>query len=211
MNGVALLLLAFTLAAALVDWLAVATDRRAVVYLAKPLTMLLLIGVALTIEPVDGATRTLFVLALVFSLLGDVFLMLPRNLFVAGLSAFLIGHVLYIAGLQVRGQTGTWFLAGLVVVVVAVLAVGVRILRAVRTGDDPAMAGPVSAYLVVISFMVASAFGTRNAFAIAGAGLFYASDALLAWNRFVAEKHWAGPAIMMTYHLGQVGLVLSLV
>jgi uncharacterized membrane protein YhhN len=211
MNGVALLLLAFTLAAALVDWLAVATDRRAVVYLAKPLTMLLLIGVALTIEPVEGATRTLFVLALVFSLLGDVFLMLPRNLFVAGLSAFLIGHVLYIAGLQVRGQTGTWFLAGLVVVVVAVLAVGVRILRAVRTGDDPAMAGPVSAYLVVISFMVASAFGTRNAFAIAGAGLFYASDALLAWNRFVAEKHWAGPAIMMTYHLGQVGLVLSLV
>jgi uncharacterized membrane protein YhhN len=210
-NALALLLLAFTLVVAVVDWIAVATDRRPVEYVAKPLTMVVLVAVALAIDPVDAATRNLFIAALVLSLLGDVFLMLPRNLFVAGLASFLVGHLFYIAGLQTRGQTGAWFVAGLVLVLVAVAVVGTRILGGVRSAGEPAMIGPVTAYLVVISFMVASAFGTKNAFAIVGAVLFYASDALIAWNRFVQEKAWARPAIMVTYHLGQIGLVLSLV
>ena len=50
---------------------------------------------------------------------------------------------------------------------------------------------------------------TRSA--IVGAGLFYVSDALIAWNRFVAETRHGRVAIMVTYHLAQVGLVLSLV
>jgi uncharacterized membrane protein YhhN len=46
---------------------------------------------------------------------------------------------------------------------------------------------------------------------ILGASLFYASDALIAWNRFVRETPHARLTVMVTYHLGQVGLVLSLV
>lgn len=210
MSSVALLLLALTLVVAVIDWIAVAADRRPVEYVAKPLTMVVLIAVALAIDPVDAATRNLFLAALVFSLAGDVFLMLPKNLFVAGLASFLVGHVFYIAGLMVRGQDGAWFVAGLVVVAVAVVVIGLRIVRGVRGGDEAGMAAPVTAYMVVISFMVASAVGTRNVFAIAGAVLFYSSDALIAWNRFVQPASWARPAIMVTYHLGQIGLVLSL-
>lgn len=211
MTATASLLLALTLVVAVGDWIAVGLQKRTAEYVLKPLTMVVLIAATLAIDPVDDTVKVLFVAALAFSLLGDVFLMVPRNLFVAGLASFLVGHVLYIAGLQVRGQDGVWFVVGLVLVVIAVLVLGVRIVKAVRRSDEPAMAAPVSAYVAVISFMVASAFGTRNPFAIVGASLFYASDATIAWNRFVTPKSWARVAIMVTYHLGQIGLVLSLV
>jgi uncharacterized membrane protein YhhN len=66
-------------------------------------------------------------------------------------------------------------------------------------------------YMLVISAMVASALATGNAAAIAGALTFEASDALIAWNRFVRPLRWAPVTIMITYHVGQAGLVLSLV
>ena len=172
--------------------------------------MVVLIAAALAIDPVNDTMKVLFIGALVFSLFGDVFLMVPRNLFVFGLGSFLIGHLCYIAGLQVRGQYGAWFLAGLVIVVLAVFVIGLRVIRSVRSSSEPAMAVPVTAYIAVISFMLASAFGTRNFFAIVGAGLFYVSDALIAWDRFVDPKPWGRLAIMITYHLGQIGLVLSM-
>jgi uncharacterized membrane protein YhhN len=211
MTGAAALLIVLTLVVAVVDWIAVGTDRRPVEYVAKPLTMVVLIAAALAIDPVDDSVRIAFIVALAFSLVGDIFLMLPRNLFVAGLASFLVGHLAYVVGLQLRGQDGLWFVIGLVVVVLAVVVIGARIVRAVRAGDEPALAVPVTAYIAVISLMVASAFGTRNLFAIGGASLFYSSDALIAWNRFVQAFPYGRVAIMVTYHLGQVGLVLSLV
>ena len=48
--------------------------------------------------------RAWFVAALVLSLAGDVFLMLPKDLFVFGLGAFLLGHLAYIVGLHVDGR-----------------------------------------------------------------------------------------------------------
>ena len=211
MTATAALLLALTLVVAVADWMAVGTDKRPAEYVLKPLTMVVLIAATLAIDPVDDAMKVVFIAALAFSLAGDVFLMLPRNLFVAGLASFLVGHICYIAGLQLRGQYGLWFVVGLVIVVLAVGTIGLRIIRAVRRSDEPAMAVPVTAYVAVISFMLASAFGTRNLFAIVGAGLFYASDALIAWGRFVDPKPWGRVAVMVTYHLGQIGLVLSLV
>jgi uncharacterized membrane protein YhhN len=211
MTATAALLLAFTLVVAVADWVAVGAKVKTAEYVAKPLTMVVLIAATLAIEPVDGAAKALFVAALIFSLFGDVFLMLPKDLFVAGLGSFLIAHLCYIAGLQLRGQDGVWFVAGLVIVLIAVLTIGMRVIRGARNGPTPALAVPVTAYMAVISFMLASAFGTRNVFAILGAALFYASDALIAWERFVNPKAWARLAIIVTYHLGQIGLVLSLV
>ena len=46
---------------------------------------------------------------------------------------------------------------------------------------------------------------------IVGALLFYLSDTLIAWNGFVKPFRNANLAIMVTYHLGQIGLVLALV
>jgi uncharacterized membrane protein YhhN len=69
---------------------------------------------------------------------------------------------------------------------------------------------PVVAYLVVISAMVVTSWGTAIAFAVVGATLFYVSDATLAWNRFVRPIRYGDLYVMVTYHLGQAGLVLAL-
>ena len=52
-----------------------------------------------------GARQHWFVAALVCSLVGDVLLMLPREQFVAGLSAFLVAHVCYLAGFWTDGPS----------------------------------------------------------------------------------------------------------
>ena len=171
--------------------------------------MVALIGVALTLHPVHADRRDWFMAALVLSMLGDVFLMLPRDLFVAGLASFLLAHIAYVVGLRLHGGSNTgWALAGLAVVALdAVLARPV--LGAVRR-RHPELLGPVTAYVVVISTMVAAALATGTALAAAGAVLFFASDTLIAWNRFVRPKAWGPLAIIVTYHLGQAGLVLSL-
>jgi uncharacterized membrane protein YhhN len=210
MTGPAFLLLTIALAIAAVDWIAVQNDRRPVEYVAKPLTMVALVGVALAVHPYDDTVRLWFVAALVLSLAGDVFLMLPRDLFVAGLASFLLAHVAYVVGMQVDGVEVVRLLVGVLVVAGALAVIGTVVLKAVRAGDDPALAGPVVAYMVVISAMVATAIGTGRGLAIVGASLFYVSDTLIAWDRFVGDVARARLLIMVTYHLGQMGLVLSL-
>jgi uncharacterized membrane protein YhhN len=208
----AFLLLALTLVVAAGDWLAVATGRRAGEYLCKPLTMVLLIAAALRLDVSSNAVLVAFVAALVFSLIGDVFLMLPNERwFVFGLGAFLVGHLAYVVGLWCQGVSVEAFVIGLIVVGVAVVVLGRRILRAVADSDEAELIVPVGVYIGVISLMVASAIGTRNPFAIVGASLFYCSDALIAWNKFVKTYPWGRIAVIVTYHLGQIGLVLSMV
>ena len=93
----------------------------------------------------------------------------------------------------------------------AAAVVGRAIVGAVKRGPNPELTVPVVAYVAVISAMVVSAFGTASVWAIGGALLFYASDAILAWNRFVDPLRSAPVAVMVTYHLGQAGLVAWLV
>lgn len=211
MTGAALLLIALTLVVAVADWHAVFHDLKPLEYLCKPLTMVVLIAATLALDVDDPAVRTWFLVALVLCLAGDVFLMLPQDLFVPGLVSFLFGHVAYIVGMHVDGVDGVRFLAGLALVAVAMALIGTRILRGVRSGPDPALAGPVVAYMSVISAMVASALGTGHVAGVLGAVSFYVSDALIAWNRFLRETAHGRIAIIVTYHLAQVGLVLSLV
>ena len=204
-------LLALTLAFAVTDWWAVWAERPSVRYVTKPATLAFLIGVAVTLTPVSSTIRTWMVIGLVLSLAGDVFLMLPEKWFVAGLGAFLLGHIAYIVGLQLAPTSLGWTLVGLVVVAVCVAIVGARVVKAVASGDQRDMVVPVIAYLVVISAMVVSAWGTAAPWAIAGATSFYASDATLAWNRFLEPRRFGPLAVMVTYHLGQIGLVAWLV
>lgn len=211
MTGVAFLLLALAMVAAAADWLAVQRENRPLEYLCKPLTLVLLVATALALDPLDGTVRAWFVAALVLSLAGDVFLMLPTDRFVLGLASFLLGHIAYVVGMHVDGVDGSRFFVGIVVVMAALAVLGTLILRGVRAGPNPALAGPVVAYMFVISAMVASAIGVGHVTGMVGASLFYVSDALIAWNRFLRETRYGRLSIMVTYHLAQAALVLSLV
>ena len=63
-------------------------------YICKPLATLLILWLASrTVEPVSPRYRRAVLIGITLSLLGDVFLMLPYDLFVPGLVAFLLAHV----------------------------------------------------------------------------------------------------------------------
>jgi len=211
-TGVAWAFVAVFAVAAVGNWVAVVRrpGARALEYVCKPAAMVALLLVALALDPADGAQRAWFVVALVCCLAGDVFLMLPSDRFVPGLASFLVGHLAYVVGLSLHPDwSGGRLVLGLVVVAVALAVLGRRVVGAVSR-HDRALVPPVVAYMAAISAMVASAVATGDALAVVGAGLFYASDTLIALDRFERPRAWAGLAIMVTYHLGQLGLVLSL-
>ena len=171
----------------------------------------MLIVVAATLDPAAGADarQWWFVAALACSLVGDVLLMLPNDQFVGGLSAFFIAHCCYLAGSGPAGPALGPLLISTLVAVVAIGLLGRKILGAVRD-QDRALVGPVAAYMVVIGAMLATALAVGNPVAAVGAILFVTSDSIIAWDRFVGKIPNAGLPIMITYHLGQAGLVLSL-
>jgi uncharacterized membrane protein YhhN len=202
-------LLALTVVVALVDWWAVATARRHVEYVFKPLTMVALIAATIAIaDPRSDAAVWWMVAGLFCSLAGDVFLMLD-DLFVPGLASFLVGHLCYVVALGQLGIELPALIVGVVAVLLGVAVVGRAIVRGAR-GHDARLVVPVAAYIGVISVMVVTAVGTTIPFAIVGALLFYLSDACIGWSRFVRDFARSRMAIISTYHLGQIGLVLAL-
>jgi uncharacterized membrane protein YhhN len=191
---------------AVVDWVGVVRDDRRLRWIGKPGVMVALIAAALLAGEAPTAVRTWFVVALVLSLAGDVLLLLPERWFVLGLVAFLLAHVAYIAGLAQLDLHWTWWALA---VVIADLLLAPRLLAGVRR-IDPALAGPVLAYLLVISAMAMTAWSTGEALLVVAALLFFVSDAVLAWNRFVSPRHWSPLAVMVTYHSAQACFVLWL-
>lgn len=82
-----------------------------------------------------------------------------------------------------------------------------RVIGAVK---DPQLRFAMVVYLAAISFMAASAIASGLPLAALGAILFVFSDALIAWDRFVAPLSSGRVAIIVTYHLGQFGLAHAL-
>jgi uncharacterized membrane protein YhhN len=205
----ALLVVAAILAAG--DWVAVARGIERLEYVCKPGALAALIGVALTLDPAHGDVRAWFVVALALSLAGDVFLMLPSDRFVAGLASFLLAHVAYVIGLTRHGGSAGALLVAAVPVVAVAGLLGARFLGAARAAGHRELVGPLVAYMAVIAAMVTCAVASGNVLAAGGAVLFMSSDALIAETRFVGPRDWAPVVIMVTYHLGQAGLTLSLV
>ncbi len=195
---------------AVLDWYAVERDSRRLEYVAKPGATLALACTAATLDAAYGDVQAVFVAALLASLAGDVLLMLPVDRFVAGLSAFLAAQLLYTVGFALHGGSGVDYLIGAAVAAVLVVPLGVRFVRALRASGRGGLVVPLVAYMTAISAMLASAIASGNAFAIVGGLLFAASDSLIAESRFVRERPHSHLAIMVTYHLAQAGLVLSL-
>lgn len=181
------------------------------VYLFKPLTTLLLLGMAASISPAHGsAYRTAILAGLVFSLAGDVFLMLPRDRFIVGLASFLLAHLAYIAAFGVAGQPVSDPQLLLPLGVVAAI-----LLRLLWPGLGK-LRIPVILYTATIVVMVWRAWARNRdipspgtALAAGGAALFLVSDALLALNRFRQRFPSAQAAVQVTYVAAQALIAMS--
>jgi uncharacterized membrane protein YhhN len=180
------------------------------VYVFKPLTIALVILVALQTKHATAAQyKSLIVAGLVCSLAGDVFLMLPRDRFVAGLVSFLVAHVFYVIAFA-SGAWGPGVWAG-----AALATYGASMLVFLWKGLGKLKAAVV-VYVGVILLMAWAALGRAQttidgggALAAAGALLFVASDSALAWNRFKGEFKSAQAVVLATYFAAQWLIALS--
>ncbi len=209
MNTIAVVLLVVAGCFAVGNWMSRLWQLQWLEYATKPAVTALLAVTAAVLDPRDVGARPWFVVALVLSLAGDVFLMLPKERFVEGLASFLLGHIAYVVGFGVAGLARNWVIAGLLLVPIVIVPVGHAVLGGARRHDAKLVA-PVAIYMAVISMMLVASLGSKEPLAIVGAILFAFSDSLIAWNRFVKPLRWASVAIMVTYHLGQAGLLISL-
>ena len=211
MNHATVVLLIIAAVFAVGNWVSRLIDSRVLEYFTKPTVTVLLAGAALTIDPRSASARPWFVAGLLLSLAGDVFLMLPEReiFFVFGLGSFLLAHVAYIVGFGVADLGFAGAVATAVVVAAVMAPLASTILRSVRA-RAPALRIPVTLYICVIGVMIVFAGGSGIAIAILGAATFAFSDSLIAWTKFVQPLKWASVAIMVTYHLGQVGILVSL-
>ncbi|MEO7664707.1 MAG: lysoplasmalogenase family protein [Candidatus Limnocylindrales bacterium] len=196
--------------AAAVDWIAVARGDGVLERIAKPAVMVGLLAAVLLAGPGTAPVRWLLVLALAASLAGD-WLLIPPGRFVAGLVAFLVAHVAYLAifllgRLEVGGA-----LAGLMLAGVLLLTAGRTILAGARRAR---LAAPVAAYFAAICAMAIAATASGSVPAVAGAWLFVASDTLLGWVRFVDRRADESPAprvaVIVPYHLRQGLLAIAI-
>lgn len=201
-------LLAFGGAAALIDWIAVARENKKLEYAFKPAALLLLV-LSATAAP-HGPGKPWVVGALVLSLIGDVALMLPKDLFVAGLGSFLLAHLAFVVGFTSIGYHPRTVLIATPLLVIVGVAVARPVFRGLRPENGPLML-PVGIYIAAIIAMAATAIGTHDILLGAGALLFMASDSLIAHNRFVRSRVWQPLTIIVTYHLAQMTFVASMI
>ncbi len=186
-------------------------------FIAKPLIMLSLF--AYYFGGVDSEERSRpVILAIIFSLAGDVLLML--DYFIPGLIAFLLAHVFYIlAYRQHQSEETENALAGLQRIRLAFPIVlagsGLVIILYPVLGD---LRIPVMIYALVITVMVLNGlfrYGrtTSQSFWMVffGAVLFMISDSVIALNKFLTPIENAGFIIMSTYSVAQLLIVRGLV
>jgi uncharacterized membrane protein YhhN len=199
-------------AVALVDWWAVAGRRRQVEYWAKPLTMVLLIGVAASAGDLSGGVRGALVVGGVLGLAGDVVLMLDtETAFMAGLGAFAAGHLAYALAAAWIEFDSRWAAIGIGFMVAMLLyRFATHTVPGARRRGGPALANAVVFYACVITAMVVTAWGTTLWLAGVGACAFAVSDWVLGHQRFAGPLPGGRVSVIVPYHVGQALLIVGL-
>jgi uncharacterized membrane protein YhhN len=207
----------------LINWVSAWQMRMIPYYVTKPVVLLGLILLMVLRVPLTPE-RLPFLFGLVFSLLGDIFLM-PRGTrwFLVGMGAFSVAQLMYIWGFNLSMVTLPVLVVGLVAWLVGVILIHMLVNRfssssSINKAILPFMKGYGALVLaMVISALLCLARPTWSdrAAVMAGIGgiLFFLSDGMIALDkldrRLPKYRFW----IIVTYHLAQfliVGAVIQL-
>jgi uncharacterized membrane protein YhhN len=213
-------LLWLALIVAVVDWVAVQKRNKPVEYIAKPGVMVVLLIWLWQASAFQGALLW-FGLGLLFSMAGDIFLMLPREQFIPGLISFLLAHLAYLRGFN-QSAPPINLVSVLLVLLVGITSMQLyrRLAGGLHASGQADLKIPVLAYSALISLMLISALLSLvrpewaegpALVASSGALLFFLSDSFLGWNKFVAPLSYGHLRVIVTYHLGQILIVLGAV
>ena len=186
--------------------------RPLLIYIFKPLTTILILVLALLPGTYlsDSYTRAI-VLGLLFSLVGDIWLVLPGDRFIQGLASFLLAHICYAFAFRAGASS-----PGFIWVVLALAAIGAVLLVWLWGGLSALLKGAVGVYVLAILLMAALAVGRAMVYpsagslsAALGALLFVASDATLAIDRFRRPFHLVHVVVLATYFAAQLLIAAS--
>ena len=154
-----------------------------------------------------NAINKWYVLALVFSFIGDVLLLDKINLFIFGIAAFLITQVIYIFIFSKRLGKASWQKK---ITSLVPFLLFYSVLISVLAPNLNELLVPVMVYGIAISV-----FGTvallnylydknkNTLLLLQGALLFIVSDSMIALNKFHEEQSFYPVTIMLTYILAQ--------
>jgi uncharacterized membrane protein YhhN len=198
------------------DLFAVVFDWKEVRFISKPLIVILLaIFLWRSIGKKNKNFRLIFS-ALIFSWLGDVFLLFDarRSTFIFGLIGFLIAHIFFIAFfIRVRRQDHFSKIYLPLIVLTVCYVIFLFLLLSPVLG---ALKIPVLIYAIVLCCMFLSSVHAfdlsiipSGKFCVAGAFLFVISDSILAINKFYQPFTTAGFAVMFTYALAMFLIVFG--
>ncbi|MBI3173170.1 MAG: lysoplasmalogenase [Chloroflexi bacterium] len=196
------------------------SGKRQLEFIAKPAVMFCL-SLWLYLSTGWQAAALWFGLGALLSLAGDVFLLWLDRFFVFGLAAFLLAHIAYLIGFNTPLPPVTmWSLLLAVIIGVSGVRVMRRLLMGVHASGQSRLAIPVALYGVVITLMLLSALLTlsnaqwsalASASVSLGALFFYASDIVLAWNKFIQPMPRGRILNIGLYHVGQILLIVGVV
>lgn len=203
--------IALTLVALALLLLAEVREHTLGKWLSKPVASVGFVGLGVEAGALTSFPGHVMLVALVLCLLGDLLLIgKSKGAFLAGLVAFLLGHVGYVVVFVLLGLSGPSTGLGALLVVL----VGLPVLRWLWPHVKGPMRGPVAAYIAIISAMVACSMGAWGAGASwivpVGAVLFYLSDICVARNRFVAPGSINRLIGLPLYYAGQLVLAGSI-
>jgi uncharacterized membrane protein YhhN len=177
---------------------------RQQIYIFKPLTMVFILLIAFLGQAASPFYKYMIITGLLFSLAGDIFLMLPTDRFVAGLVAFLLAHLFYIAAFASEISALIWW----PLIPFVIYGIVIYIILASSLGK---LKVPVLIYVVVILIMAWLAWerwiktGQDGALlASIGAVLFIISDTILALDRFRGTFKLARASNLTTYFAAQL-------
>ena len=207
----------------LINWVSAWQMRMIPYYVTKPVVLLGLILLMVLRVPLTPE-RLPFLFGLVFSLLGDIFLM-PRGTrwFLVGMGAFSVAQLMYIWGFNLSMVTLPVLVVGLVAWLVGVILIHMLVNRFSSSSSiNKAILPFMKGYGALVLAMVISALlclarpaWSDRAAVMAGIGgiLFFLSDGMIALDkldrRLPKYRFW----IIVTYHLAQfliVGAVIQL-
>ena len=188
-------------------------------YAAGPLSIALKVastGLLVVVAAIAHHRHKLLILALVFSVNGDLLLELrrigrlgPEQVFLLGLVAFLIAHIFYIA-LFAKAKSAARITKLRQTVIVIALISAIATLFALWPGLAE-MRIPVLAYSLVLTVMVLSAqYSSFSPKVAVGALLFFASDTMLAINIFGYPFSGARTLVWITYYAAQLLITLGI-
>ncbi len=195
------------------DWLATDRGWKRVRWITRPGTLVVLILWFTQVGHWRGPLAAIGV-GLVLSLVGEILFMLPRRFFLVGMGAFALTLLFYIAAFNQLPLETRWE-AALPALTVggAFTVVNRRIGMGIRRQKETGLLVPTVAYAILLDLMLFSALTTlmRTGWTPIGAimvslggALFFISNSLMAYNRFVRPWPNFEGLTMITFHLAQI-------